>query len=1124
VTNSVSTYSVGGSIYLRTNVFSYDAAETDLLTVTNAIGVQVSSNSYNAYHQVTTNFNALGEKTRYTYDSNHELTSVTKPSGLVTTNVYDAKGLLSSTYDYAIVGGTPVYYRTNSYTYTNDLVLTHTDERGLTTSYGYDNLQRTTNVSDSRGAISYTYDKLDLVKVVDRMGFTNTFGYDSMRRKITETNALGFHTTYGYCTCGSLDWIQDAAGSYTLFYYDNQGRLLNTVNPDWFSTTNQYNLLGQLTNVTDNAGTSTTNRFNNQGLMVASSNAYGQLQGAIYDALDRVTNSTDARGVTLVSTFDSLDRPRTRIYPDSGVESIGYSANIAPQTSYTNQLNNVTGYVYDPLNRKTTEVNANVEVTQFGYSPAGDLLTLTDGKSQTTTWHYDEFGRATNKLDQAGAVIFIYQYDADDRLTNRWTPQKGNTGYGFDAVGNLLTVTYPVSPGLTMAYDMLNRMTNMVDGVGTTKRTYDLVGQLLTEDGPFASNTITNVYVNRLRTSLALQQPADRWTNGFSYDQAKRLTNVTSAAGSFGYSYTAHPSTLVSILRLPNTSYIENTFDSVARLTTTSLKNSGNTTLDSSSYLYDQANERTNLTRADATTVAFRYDKIGQLKIADGSDNNEDRGYTYDAAWNLNYRTNYGTPGAFVVNSLNELTNALSATLSYDLNGNLTNHAGHIFTYDDENRLTAWSQGMPTIGALGTTFAYDGLGRLRSRGEFVGDGSQYVLQSVVNYLYDGKRVIQERDGNNNPVICYTRGLDLSGTLEGAGGIGGLLARTVEPYCTNTSLTVTITNSTSIDWVFWLWDAAGSTNVDGVEIGYGTAQDFMFTATGGMGYTIYGTDSHYHALSVLDNFTAMLDHHRMENGPELEIHSASESGAPLCWVPRHDYYFADGNGNVIALVDTDQTLSASYRYDPFGNTIAKTGVLADANIYRFSSKELHAASGMYYYLYRFYEPGLQRWINRDPIGELGGRNLYRVVRNSPMNRFDPWGHSPPHASIGEKIACVKDCGFAKARQGAALADAAAKETRKRYPDGKGEDDYADAFRHCYWACKMERALGADCAEKILENHENAGDRAGQKELSGEMDRQNNAVGLNLGEAKGDCGDLCKQALNNGTLVKSPEQAE
>jgi len=46
ITNQIGTYSVGSTVYLRTNIFNFDANDIDLLTFTNAIGVQVSSNSY----------------------------------------------------------------------------------------------------------------------------------------------------------------------------------------------------------------------------------------------------------------------------------------------------------------------------------------------------------------------------------------------------------------------------------------------------------------------------------------------------------------------------------------------------------------------------------------------------------------------------------------------------------------------------------------------------------------------------------------------------------------------------------------------------------------------------------------------------------------------------------------------------------------------------------------------------------------------------------------------------------------------------------------------------------------------------------------------------------------------
>ena len=40
--------------------------------------------------------------------------------------------------------------------------------------------------------------------------------------------------------------------------------------------------------------------------------------------------------------------------------------------------------------------------------------------------------------------------------------------------------------------------------------------------------------------------------------------------------------------------------------------------------------------------------------------------------------------------------------------------------------------------------------------------------------------------------------------------------------------------------------------------------------------------------------------------------------------------------------------------------------------------------------RMYDPNLQRWIQRDPIGEQGGINLYQFVGNSPVNFVDPFG--------------------------------------------------------------------------------------------------------------------------------------
>ena len=111
------------------------------------------------------------------------------------------------------------------------------------------------------------------------------------------------------------------------------------------------------------------------------------------------------------------------------------------------------------------------------------MPTLTDGKAQTTAWGYDSFGRVTNKVDASLNHLFSYQYDPDNRLTNRWSAAKGTTAYRYDPVGNLTNVNYSAASNamtsVSLAYDVLNRLTTMVDGVGTTAYSYDQAGQLL---------------------------------------------------------------------------------------------------------------------------------------------------------------------------------------------------------------------------------------------------------------------------------------------------------------------------------------------------------------------------------------------------------------------------------------------------------------------------------------------------------------------------------------------------------------------------------------------------------------------------------------------------------------------
>ena len=116
--------------------------------------------------------------------------------------------------------------------------------------------------------------------------------------------------------------------------------------------------------------------------------------------------------------------------------------------------------------------------------------------------------------------------------------------------------------------------------------------------------------------------------------------------------------------------------------------------------------------------------------------------------------------------------------------------------------------------------------------------------------------------------------------------------------------------------------------------------------------------------------------------------------------RHYYQFKSTKGNV-----TGQ-LVASYEYDAFGREVRAWGLntptenqppglpasrpWADLLPFHYSSKLRDVDSGFNYYGYRFYDPGAGRWLNRDPIEEEGGVNLYGMVGNDGVGRVDVLG--------------------------------------------------------------------------------------------------------------------------------------
>ncbi len=299
------------------------------------------------------------------------------------------------------------------------------------------------------------------------------------------------------------------------------------------------------------------------------------------------------------------------------------------------------------------------------------------------------------------------------------------------------------------------------------------------------------------------------------------------------------------------------------------------------------------------------------------------RGYAYDPIGNRTGADakdpDTGTllPTAYTANALNQYTEVAPPLgppqpLAHDEDGNLASFdaadATWLYTYDADNRLAAVEPQSPTTGDAKLALRYDYLGRRVQKVVSTYTGGLWVETSDTRFVYDGWNLVEERDAAGAVQKTYVWGLDLSHTLQGAGGIGGLLA-------------------------------------------------------------------------VIE-------------GPAVR------------------YVLPDANGNVGQLIDAaTNAVAAHYEYDPFGNVTYASGVAAEDNPFRFSTKyaDGELESPLYYYGYRYYSLELGRWLTRDPIEEQGGINLYGFVGNSPVNDVDPFGLSS-RSDIPHRLEYSCNCGW------------------------------------------------------------------------------------------------------------------
>jgi RHS repeat-associated protein len=622
-------------------------------------------------------------------------------------------------------------------------------------------------------------------------------------------------TTSIYDSLGRLLTVTDSRtgenGSTSYSDFTESGTPLKTTTPNG-DTINTLDLLGRATETYLPGHTS-----ENPRVTYASYYPSGRVQARwgfqtyptynIYNGEGQLTELRTYRNLTTSPVDSDTGGPVTT--GDPAITTWNYSPTTGLLTSKLDADSKGPSYTYTLAGRLETRTWARpisvsdptkVKAT-YGYTHG--LMTSTDYNDNTLdiAITYDSFGRRKSVTNTLASSTFEYAADLG--------PDK-----------ETITYTLPGQSAFTRVLDRRARSYGRDTGWDLTRT--DLIGT-----PPVATtvieNTVTYGYSPSTGQFQTVSNGTDTFTYGYTYIQTNGGPRVGAASGD-GLKYDFMPYTLTrngGILKTIRT--YEATRDVLV-----SIQNIAGTTV-RSAYDYSAVNGGVNNLgqrmgvrttfnlgtgiTANAGDTSWGYDDLGQLTSADApdlpgaaendpSDPFADRGYAYDTIGNrratrtaavgvpLNangtIKEDVGTV-LYAANNLNQYITTPHATAApvHDADGNLTEDRGgnknsqdRQYVWDAENRLIAVNKVLTrtTNGAIATTaplvsYAYDA--QSRRIASIVADASSGGTIGTIYYLYDGFNCIAEYTGT--ALTTRTWGLDLSGTLQGAGGVGGLLA-------------------------------------------------------------------------------------------------------------------------------------------------------------------------------------------------------------------------------------------------------------------------------------------------------------------------------------------------------------
>ena len=379
----------------------------------------------------------------------------------------------------------------------------------------------------------------------------------------------------------------------------------------------------------------------------------------------------------------------------------------------------------------------------FAYSPAGDLL--------ATHTYTNSTDILTETYTDGTTITYTY---TPDNLPLRTTYASGKwTENVYDNQRRLVgTISSDSLNNATYALDEFGRTTSSANSVASIAYSISDTDKATNEFWTVGTNTlaITRSFGSQDRlANLAL--PSVGYALNYTYATDGRLAAVSNNDAVITYAYTPDHLDAGYSLTLSNGAVFTRSLlrDEYRRSLVTGISSAANGVgVGSLAYTYDALNRPT--TRNNDT---FGYNARSEVTAANVS--GVFSAYGYDEIGNS---TNWA------VTCLNQYTE-----FTHDADGNMTQCGDWTYTYDAANRLKT----VPSNGVLLATNLYDAKSRRVKK---------VTPEATTTFFYDGWNLVEERIAYTNgtsSTIHYFWGKDLSGTLQGAGGVGGLLYLTID---------------------------------------------------------------------------------------------------------------------------------------------------------------------------------------------------------------------------------------------------------------------------------------------------------------------------------------------------------